>query len=186
MMRVRPATPADVPAMQRIIAASLTAPQWTHTQFHDSVAPPATDSIRRIVLVAEDEEASGKSKISGFAVVSALVSIYPVEAELESIAVDPAHRRRGTGSALLQAAEDWLTTLPVAGGVETTLRLEVRVSNLPAIHLYRTHGFADVTIRPGYYRNPSEDAICMEKQAIPTITRTSDTANHANGPLPPA
>ncbi|AFL89625.1 acetyltransferase [Terriglobus roseus DSM 18391] len=185
MISIRPATPADVPAIQRITTASPTAPHWTTEQFRDSIAAPTTDSVQRIVLIAEGDESRVELEIDGFAVVSALVSIYPIEAELESIAVDPNHRGRGTGAALLQAVEDWLAALPSSGDAGTTLRLEVRTSNLPAIRLYRRSGFADVAIRPGYYANPLEDAIYMEKQIAPAMARTSDGLMHSKAPSAP-
>jgi ribosomal-protein-alanine N-acetyltransferase len=171
MIRIRGATFEDIPEIERITAASPTAPQWTAAQFGESIAPPATDAMRRTVLIAENS--TPKLETVGFAVVSALVSIYPIEAELESIAVDPDQRGQGAGAALLQAAEDWLASLPTSGELAASFRLEVRVSNLLAIRLYRGHGFVDVATRPAYYANPREDAICMEKEIVPAIAPTS-------------
>jgi ribosomal-protein-alanine N-acetyltransferase len=39
--------------------------------------------------------------------------------------------------------------------------LDVRLSNQPAIGLYRKHGFQTVGIRPGYYSDTGEDALVM-------------------------
>ena len=39
--------------------------------------------------------------------------------------------------------------------------LEVRISNLPAIHLYEKLGFEQVGKRAGYYRDNGEDALLM-------------------------
>jgi ribosomal-protein-alanine N-acetyltransferase len=167
MMQIRAATPADLPAIQRITAASPTAPQWTAMQFRESIGPPTTDAMRRAFLIAEATEASSPVEAIGFAIVSALVSVYPIEAELESIAVHPSQRGQGTGAALLRAAADWLTSLHTSGEPAAVLRLEVRVSNLGAISLYRSHGFAEVATRAGYYANPQEDAICMESTLFP-------------------
>src|SRR5262249_11518023 len=66
----------------------------------------------------------------------------PHEHEILNLAVDPAHRRQGIARALLrdalsQANADWF--------------LEVRESNVPAIALYRSLGFEQVALRPGYY-----------------------------------
>ena len=41
--------------------------------------------------------------------------------------------------------------------------LEVRVSNAPAIELYRSFGFVSTGIRPGYYSDDREDAVIMWK-----------------------
>ncbi|SEC32493.1 GNAT family N-acetyltransferase [Terriglobus roseus] len=171
MIRIRPATAEDIPAVQRITLASPTAPHWTTEQFGESIATSSTATVRRTVLLAE--LTTLKQQVIGFAVISALVSVYPIDAELESIAVDPDHRGKGAGAALLQAATDWLTSLPTSGELAAVIRLEVRVSNHPAIRLYRSHGFVDVATRTAYYANPREDAICMEREIVAATAPTS-------------
>ena len=42
--------------------------------------------------------------------------------------------------------------------------LEVRVSNEPAIRLYRSRGFTDSGVRPRYYSNNQEDALIMWRE----------------------
>jgi len=49
--------------------------------------------------------------------------------------------------------------LRAAGANE--LLLEARPSNLPALALYGSLGFAQTGLRPGYYADPIEDAILM-------------------------
>lgn len=39
--------------------------------------------------------------------------------------------------------------------------LEVRASNAPAIHLYKSHGFTEAGRRKGFYDDPKEDALIM-------------------------
>ena len=184
MIRIRTAVPADLPAIERITAASPTAPQWTAAQFRESLVPSTSEAVRRTVLIADTTEAgSSQPALSlskglasdqdsdqapphaegiGFAILSAVVSVYPVEAELESIAVDPVHRGCGAGAALLRAAERWLTSLAPAAD-SSVLRLEVRASNAAALRLYLRSGFRATATRRAYYTNPTEDAICMEK-----------------------
>ena len=41
--------------------------------------------------------------------------------------------------------------------------LDVRLSNHPAIELYKKHGFQAIGIRPGYYIDTGEDALMMRK-----------------------
>jgi len=43
----------------------------------------------------------------------------------------------------------------------TSISLEVRRSNLPAIALYRSFGFAQVGLRARYYADNGEDALAM-------------------------
>ena len=78
------------------------------------------------------------------------------EAEILDVAVDPVLRRAGAGRLLVAAAIEQCRTQAVR-----TLGLEVRVSNLPAIALYRSFGFTDVGIRRRYYEN-GEDALLMQ------------------------
>lgn len=42
--------------------------------------------------------------------------------------------------------------------------LEVRASNVSAIHFYRKLGFVEIGIRKSYYQNPIEDALVMSLQ----------------------
>ena len=43
----------------------------------------------------------------------------------------------------------------------TSLTLEVRVSNVPAIALYKKHGFNEFGIRKKYYQDNNEDALIL-------------------------
>ena len=71
------------------------------------------------------------------------------EAEIITIAVDPAARRKGLGRALMRrvAAE------ALARGAEAIF-LEVAEDNAPAIALYERLGFEAVGRRPAYYNRP--------------------------------
>jgi len=73
---------------------------------------------------------------------------------IATIAVDPRHRRRGVGRALLHACEARL-------GVPRS-RLTVRISNQAAISLYEQEGYATTEIWNHYY-NDGEDGMVMEK-----------------------
>jgi ribosomal-protein-alanine N-acetyltransferase len=80
------------------------------------------------------------------------------EAEVHTLAVDPAHQRQGIGRALLRAILDH------AHGA--TVFLEVRTDNDSAIRLYRSEGFDVIGIRRGYYRPSGADAFTMRRQAV--------------------
>ena len=81
--------------------------------------------------------------------------IIPPEGYITNVAVHPDCRRRGIGSKILQ-------TLIEEGRKEgvTDITLEVRVSNGPAIGLYKSFGFEEAGIRPKYYQD-KEDALIM-------------------------
>lgn len=79
------------------------------------------------------------------------------EAEILTVAVRPALRRRGVARALLEAA----VGAARAAGAQT-LFLEVACDNTPAIGLYQAAGFGQAGRRPGYYHRagqPATDAL---------------------------
>src|SRR5690554_5672617 len=61
-------------------------------------------------------------------------------ADVQTIGVDPAHRGRGIGRALLRDLLDAAAGLPVL--------LEVRCDNAAAIALYESEGFGRIGVRP--------------------------------------
>lgn len=78
------------------------------------------------------------------------------EGSVIELAVDAAHRRKGLASCLMEQ---------VLGAYDdlSTIYLEVRRSNTPAVALYHSLGFTQASIREGYYDHPREDAIIMTK-----------------------
>lgn len=84
------------------------------------------------------------------------------EAEIHTIAVDPAHQRRGVGRALLRRLLD------KADARQARTFLEVRTDNDAAIALYREYGFEIVGLRKRYYRPSGADAHTMLRPAQST------------------
>jgi ribosomal-protein-alanine N-acetyltransferase len=78
------------------------------------------------------------------------------EAHITNIAVHPEFRRKGLGRLILLTLMEEAARL----GIER-MTLEVRVSNTPAIRLYKALGFEEGGIRKGYYANNREDALIM-------------------------
>ena len=83
----------------------------------------------------------------------------PPEGEIVNLAVRPDCRRQGLGGAVLDA----LLAESDRRGLEH-LSLEVRVSNLPAIALYRSRGFEVAGVRRRFYTAPVEDAYVMVRE----------------------
>lgn len=81
------------------------------------------------------------------------------EADMMNLAVSSDFRRRGIGEALIR---ELVENLKAKGA--RSLTLEVRASNDSAISLYDKMGFIQVGRRPGYYRNPKEDACILRKE----------------------
>ena len=83
------------------------------------------------------------------------------EAEILQITVSEPLRRRGIGSALLEAF--------LAAHASKACFLEVRQDNVPAIALYRRLGFTPDGIRKDYYRDGGE--------AVHAVVMRLDTPN---------
>ncbi len=71
------------------------------------------------------------------------------EADIESIAVDPAAHRSGIGTILFNRAESEL----LRRGFRKII-LEVRENNAQAINFYKKHGFKVMQFLSGYYSIP--------------------------------
>jgi ribosomal-protein-alanine N-acetyltransferase len=84
------------------------------------------------------------------------------EAEILHLAVCPSRRRQGLGRRLL----DEFTRRARERGA-STVYLEVRPSNAPALALYERAGFTLMRTRPSYYRDPVEDALELAKSLGP-------------------
>jgi ribosomal-protein-alanine N-acetyltransferase len=99
-------------------------------------------------------DACGREPAEGLAAAAfSLVRSVAGEDELLLIAVDPAHRRRGLATRLLDMViEDSRSR----GSIR--IHLEMRRGN-PAEQLYLARGFVPVGVRPNYYRGPSGERI---------------------------
>ena len=81
------------------------------------------------------------------------------ETDMMNVAVSPERRREGIAEALVDALVSELKNIG-----STSLTLEVRASNMPAIGLYEKMGFLEAGRRKNYYRNPREDALILRKE----------------------
>jgi ribosomal-protein-alanine N-acetyltransferase len=121
---IRTATHDDVRAIVGLERANLGADAWSESLVADGVsgALPTVD-----YLVAE---------VDGAVVAHATTSLAGDIAELQRIAVDAAHRRRGLATALLETGAAGATD----GGADRLL-LEVREDNVGALAFYVARGF---------------------------------------------
>lgn len=79
--------------------------------------------------------------------------------DIISIAVKPEYRNKGVAKLLFKHLDTLnLEMLPIF--------LEVRISNTPAIGLYTSLGFKNISKRRNYYTSPSEDALIYAKNII--------------------
>jgi tRNA threonylcarbamoyladenosine biosynthesis protein TsaB len=143
---VRALTPQDVGPVQSLIAQCPEAAQWSM----QGLQALSTASDRAWVA-----ECDRSNTICGF--LSA--RIVSDQAEILNLAVSPECRRAGHATALLREAYSEFRRFNLS-----SIFLEVRESNPPAIRFYERCGFANNGVRPGYYRNPNEAAILMVKK----------------------
>lgn len=125
--------PRDAQALAKIHAAGFFR-GWPKNDFASYLADPRTTPA----YVALDK----RRAVHGFL----MLRLAGDEAELLTIAVDPARRGRGLGRALLEAGFSDLAATPVR-----RMFLEVDETNASAIALYDRFGFTRIGTRKGYY-----------------------------------
>jgi len=131
----------DLTAVEEIERVSYPTP-WSRSMFAGEIAKPASICLGAFI----------ENELVGYLIVSRYVDAW----HIMNIAVDPAHRRRGLASALLERLfED------TDDGTRRGYTLEVRVSNQGAIRLYEHLGFRPRGVRRGYYTDNREDALIM-------------------------
>lgn len=117
---------------------------WSENSVHSELSNPLS-----LWLVAVDDET-----VAGYVGSQSVET----EADMMNIAVHPDYRRQGIAKELVTELIRQLRCQGVS-----SLTLEVRASNMPAIALYEKMGFETVGCRPNYYRHPREDAQIMRK-----------------------
>ena len=149
---VRRASAGDLSAVFQLDRAVAEAPHWPEAEYAVILDQFCADkSVSRCFFVAVLEKT-----IVGFAIGKAIGTGPSGLAELESVAVDSAARRRGGGAALCRAVIDWSRERGVR-----ELQLEVRAGSDGPIALYRRLGFVEFGRRKAYYRERGEDALLM-------------------------
>lgn len=112
----------------------------------------------RIVAAIDDPETNVAVAFEEGAMLGFGVMHYDDDvAHLQLFAVRENVRRRGIGSALLV----WLERVARVAGV-TTLKVESRLNNRPALAFYRKHGYLEVEAVRGMY-DGSDDGVRLEK-----------------------
>lgn len=141
---IRPMRKEDAEAVAALEAAVFSQP-WSHQDFLDVV-----EKENALYIVAADGE-----RIVGCCGVWNICG----DGNISNVLVEESLRCQGIGRFLLQTLIVWGEELGI-----TAYTLEVRVSNVPAIHLYESLGFEKAGIRPHFYKKPEEDALIMWKR----------------------
>ena len=141
-LTIREMTEEDIPDILEIEKQSFVTP-WTQRMFRETLASPISTSF-----VTEED-----GRLLGY------VMLYSVadEAHILNLAVDPAGRRRGYGTCLIEHAIGDRREKGVSD-----FFLEVRESNQGARNLYGKLGFKVIGRRKRYYTETNEDALVMQ------------------------
>ncbi len=140
---VRSADLNDVAAMLALERQTPGAAHWNNAAYAELVNGG-------VVLVAEEA-----GRLFGFICAKAVAG----EWEIENVVVASEFLRRGVATELMRG----LIRRAESDGA-SSMRLEVRESNLAARALYSKHGFREAGRRRGYYGAPAEDAILYSLQ----------------------
>jgi ribosomal-protein-alanine N-acetyltransferase len=146
-VRLREMRRPDMPRILALEHALFPEDAWTPEMFAAEFAQSAS---RRLYLVAEEGDT-----LIGYA---GMMFTGGPQADVVTLAVDPARWSRGTGTALLTALVD-----EAARRGCTEVLLEVREDNPRARRLYLREGFTEVGIRRGYYQPSGVNAVVMRK-----------------------
>lgn len=137
---IRPMMPNDVETVYHIECEGSAKP-WTMGIFYDCIRV----GYQCLLLLAPDSE------IIGFSI----TRIKAGEAHIFNIVLRETHRGQGLGTGLLEVI---IASAKVKGAEQ--VMLEVRASNVVAIHLYQKLGFVVTGHRKDYYPgDPPEDAV---------------------------
>ena len=147
---------SDLAAVSALEAQSHPAP-WTEGNFRGALAAGYSTVVGEL-----DREV----------VAYGVLMMGPGEAQVLNLTVAPAARRRGLARALLRRFLDDALRL----GAEQCF-LEVRLSNVAAIALYRAEGFVPVARRAGYY--PAAAGASAREDAL-VLRRGVSGAQHGN------
>jgi ribosomal-protein-alanine N-acetyltransferase len=162
MSAVERVTAADIPAIAEIERRSFSDP-WSEQAFRELLS-----HSRMYFACAREANDGASTRVLGYVVAWFAAG----QGEIANLAVDPAARRRGLGSMLLDAALEEARRSRVE-----EVFLEVRDSNARARLLYESRGFAEVGRRRKYYRRPVEDAVILRWPATADVHPLSDVRN---------
>jgi ribosomal-protein-alanine N-acetyltransferase len=146
----RTASDDDLDRVAALEAECFTNP-WTRSMLEREIK--GSNSARVYVLRAPDRA------VAAFCTCWLIVD----ELHINTIAVDPAMRRAGLATVLMDYV---MRDAARSGALRATL--EVRASNEPARRLYARLGFVERGVRPHYYTQPEEDAVILWHENLRT------------------
>ncbi|WP_230764788.1 ribosomal protein S18-alanine N-acetyltransferase [Agromyces mediolanus] len=161
---LRRARPDDLGAIMRLERDTFTDDAWPADAMRRELA-----SEHGYYLVAVDGETDADAAPDAvFGYAGLLAPLGSGQGDIQTIAVEPAHRGAGLGRVLMQAL------IAEARRREAVhVFLEVRADNPVARGLYASLGFTELGVRPRYYRN-GVDAVLMRLEVPQPVTGPAD------------
>jgi ribosomal-protein-alanine N-acetyltransferase len=156
-LKIRRLTYADLPQVIAVERRAFPTP-WSLAMFVLELSKPS--GICLAALRADE--------LVGYTICSRYDTVW----HIMNVAVDPAVRRQGIATALL---EELIARLDRDGTAQITL--EVRPSNAAAIALYERFGFRSAGRRRRYYQDNGEDALVMWRTPATLEGRMDDVPN---------
>ena len=144
MIEYKPMNLSHIGAIAAMESAIFSCP-WSETSILSELSNPLS-----IWIVAEEN-----GTVIGYVGSQTVLE----QSDMMNLAVLPEHRRKGVATTLVTTLISYLRQKGASN-----LTLEVRSSNQSAIALYHKLGFSQIGLRPGYYRNPREDACILRKE----------------------
>lgn len=167
---IRRLTYADLPQVIAVERRAFPTP-WSLAMFVLELSKPSG-----ICMAAwrEDGPADVPPRLAGYLICSRYDTVWHVM----NVSVDPAERRAGIATGLLEAVIERI------GDPAAQFTLEVRVTNAPAIALYERFGFLTAGMRRRYYQDNGEDALIMWRTPMTLQGGLDDVPNA--GPVTPS
>ncbi len=144
---------ADLPQVIAIERRAFATP-WSLSMFVLELSKPSG-----VCLAAVEDK-----RLRGYLICARYADVW----HLMNIAVDPASRRRGVATALLEQMLE-------RAGRDAPYTLEVRPSNEGAITLYERFGFRSAGTRKRYYSDTGDDAVIMWRTTETTSAKSASS-----------
>ena len=146
MITYREMIALDVPVLVGIEKDIYPESPWSAAQFREELF--GVPKTRKYIVALDDNE------IIGYAGIALAGDV----ADIHTLTVLPAFRRRGIASHMLKELEEWATHKGVAN-----FMLEMREGNAEAQPLYEKYGYQVISRRDNYYA-PGIHALIMRKE----------------------
>lgn len=146
MITYREMIALDVPVLVGIEKDIYPESPWSAAQFREELF--GVPKTRKYIVAVDDNE------IIGYAGIAIAGDV----ADIHTLTVLPAFRRRGIASHMLKELEEWATQKGIAN-----FMLEMREGNAEAQPLYEKYGYQVISRRDNYYA-PGIHALIMRKE----------------------